>query len=334
MRARAVAVAVSLVLHGALVGTLAMMGPPAAPPEELEPARVTLKLTPPEPERTTAAQTAAAPSPAAAAPPKSAPGATTPRATSAPAPAPKPTPKAAPKPAPSTALAASQASGNAQAPAPGARQSPAPARPPERTAPSIAEAAAETTARLPAVEDRISGVAPPPSSPAAASRFDEPYLARASRVAAATTPRLELPPVLKAPAVQPDPLSVLSEIKAPAETGEARSGAGSAGPGADTVQGARIETVVKVPGRNPTTPLGLAFPDVLRKEGRDADVTARIRVDRRGAVIFVEIMTTSGNPSVDVAVESVLRTTMFSPSNSDTIDEGTVTYHFRLKGRF
>jgi len=348
MTRRAVALALSVLLHAAVAGTLALMAPPAAPEAELETSLVTLKLSTPPPEASLGGVSSTSSSPAAQ---TARPATPQPRATAAPRTASPTPPPARPQPsaAASPAAAAPQAS-QAPAPTPAATEPrsssprevssaalPSASAPPAATrelppAPTIGELQSEGPVRPPAVDSRISAAPSAPAAPDSVSRI-EPEPGDLQRLgAAAGGARPSVPSTLKAPAIQPDPLSLLSEIRTAAQPPENRGGASPQA--ADTVAGARIETVVEVPGRSPTTSLGIAFPEALRREGRDADVTARIRVDRRGTVVSVEILKTSGTPSVDVAVEQVLRSTLFAPSNGDTIDEGTVTYHFRLKGRF
>jgi TonB family protein len=76
--------------------------------------------------------------------------------------------------------------------------------------------------------------------------------------------------------------------------------------------------------RRPT----IAFPRVLRKEGRNAEVTGRLTVSEDGAVLAVEIVDGSGYASVDAYVADVLRSYSFEEGTGTS--EATVRVFFRL----
>jgi outer membrane biosynthesis protein TonB len=72
----------------------------------------------------------------------------------------------------------------------------------------------------------------------------------------------------------------------------------------------------------------ISFPQVLREEGRNAEVSARLRVSADGAVLGVEIVDGSGYASVDAYVAGVLRSYSFEEGSQPST--ATVRVYFRL----
>lgn len=72
----------------------------------------------------------------------------------------------------------------------------------------------------------------------------------------------------------------------------------------------------------------ISFPPVLREEGRNAEVTARLSVSADGAVLGVEIVDGSGYASVDAYVVGVLRSYTFEEAAEPST--AIVRVYFRL----
>ena len=75
----------------------------------------------------------------------------------------------------------------------------------------------------------------------------------------------------------------------------------------------------------------IAFPDVLKAEGQDAAVKAKIYVNADGNVRKVEIIKGSGYIKVDSAVAAALRQYLFNPAENNEEDIGIIEIHFKLK---
>jgi len=75
----------------------------------------------------------------------------------------------------------------------------------------------------------------------------------------------------------------------------------------------------------------ISFPDVLKLEGQDATVKAKIFVSPEGNVRKVEIIKGSGYIEVDSAVTASLRQYLFNPSEKGEEDIGIIEIHFKLK---
>jgi TonB family protein len=145
----------------------------------------------------------------------------------------------------------------------------------------------------------------------------------------ATMPRMEPRETLPAPDLHPSPADLLSEL----------SSAGSGAPRGARASGTGIPTTSVIPAgsygsRSPLSQPLPAFPESFRREGREAEVGARIWIDPTGAVVRVELTRSSGDTAVDNAVERALRGYLFAPADGVSIDVGVVTFHFRLEKGF
>jgi TonB family protein len=76
---------------------------------------------------------------------------------------------------------------------------------------------------------------------------------------------------------------------------------------------------------------GITFPDILLEEGLEVDVVAGFTVAANGQVIEVDIIHSSGYPSVDTAVQRALRSYLFEPSADSSEDVGQIQVRFRLE---
>ena len=77
----------------------------------------------------------------------------------------------------------------------------------------------------------------------------------------------------------------------------------------------------------------LPYPEIMRKDGFEADVVARIYVSPSGFVTAVQIVSSSGYRLVDSDVENALRNCEFEPAEGTSNDVGTKRVQFRLERR-
>ncbi len=73
------------------------------------------------------------------------------------------------------------------------------------------------------------------------------------------------------------------------------------------------------------------IPDELKKKGIGYSVTARIRFDRNGLAIVVEIIKSSGNSKIDQIFNTELKKIRVEPVDDNVIDEVVHTFKIRVK---
>ena len=92
--------------------------------------------------------------------------------------------------------------------------------------------------------------------------------------------------------------------------------------------GARLVRPVR---RRPSEP---PYPEILKSQGIEADVTVVVRLDATGAVVAVEIARGSGYAELDRAARVAAAAEQFSPATRNGVAVPytlSFTYHFRLE---
>ncbi len=170
----------------------------------------------------------------------------------------------------------------------------------------------------------LAGVAGPAAPPSAA---------RAVRQEAPPPPRPQAPAAPAAVSV-PSAREVLALEAPPAAAAPPGAAPAAAGRTTDSAErGILLAPALEWEGRARTLLRSgsLAFPEVLLREGQDADVEVRFVVAPSGTVLRVEIVRGSGYAAVDREVEKTVLAYLFEPAPEGSEDSGSVQFRFRLE---